>query len=106
MFNLLPKEAKFYDGLEQVTESLLRLDRAFITPLNREDILGLIIVSGVAENQTQSSVTALLSLKQQIDVSFCRVQKPMPKAYLAAVNTEFSGSCFSRERAHNTCEST
>jgi uncharacterized protein Yka (UPF0111/DUF47 family) len=81
MFNLLPKDAKFYDELEQLAdrvvsvakqfesivasfpkfdgqlndieqdrlaarkifgESLLRLDQAFITPLDREDILGLI----------------------------------------------------------------
>jgi uncharacterized protein len=81
MFNLLPKDEKFYDVLEQLSdgvvstsgqfeaavtsfpnfdgqlsdieqtrlsarkvygESLLRLDQAFITPLDREDILGLI----------------------------------------------------------------
>lgn len=81
MFNLLPKDDKFYDELEQLSdrvvstakqleavvssfpnfdgqlsiieqdrltarkifgESLLRLDQAFITPLDREDILGLI----------------------------------------------------------------
>jgi uncharacterized protein Yka (UPF0111/DUF47 family) len=81
MFNLLPKDEKFYDELEQLSdrvesaakqleavvssfpnfdgqlsnieqdrltarkifgESLLRLDQAFITPLDREDILGLI----------------------------------------------------------------
>lgn len=93
MFNLLPKNEKFYDELEQLsdrvvnsarqfesvvssfpnfdgqvqsiegdrigaakvlTESLLRLDQAFITPLDREDILNLItemggIVDRVAE---------------------------------------------------------
>jgi uncharacterized protein Yka (UPF0111/DUF47 family) len=81
MFNLLPKDEKFYDELERLSEgvvstagqfeavvasfpnfdgqlrnieqdrliarkvygeSLLRLDQAFITPLDREDILGLI----------------------------------------------------------------
>ena len=81
MFNLLPKDAKFYDELEQLSaqvvntatrfeeivagfpnfdgqlgkieqerlaarkifkESILRLDQAFITPLDREDILSLI----------------------------------------------------------------
>ena len=81
MFNLLPKDEKFYDELEQLAdrvvstakqfegvvtsfpnfdgqlgqieqdrlaarkifdESLLRLDQAFITPLDREDILNLI----------------------------------------------------------------
>jgi uncharacterized protein len=81
MFNLLPKDNKFYDELEELSdrvvsaakqfeavvssfpnfdgqlsnieqdrlaarkvfgESLLRLDQAFITPLDREDILGLI----------------------------------------------------------------
>jgi uncharacterized protein Yka (UPF0111/DUF47 family) len=80
MFNLLPKDAKFYDELEQLSslivsatqnlnqfvddfpravgqleliersrlaarkvfeESLLRLDQAFITPIDREDILTL-----------------------------------------------------------------
>jgi uncharacterized protein len=93
MFNLLPKDAKFYDELEQLadrvkssaslfeavvasfpafdvqlrdierdrlaarklfSESLLRLDQAFITPLDREDILSLItelygVVDRVAE---------------------------------------------------------
>lgn len=93
MFNLLPKDYKFYDELEQLSEcvvqtarqleemvdkfpqfdrqlvsieqdrltarkifgeSLLRLDQAFITPLDREDILGLInemnrVVDRVAE---------------------------------------------------------
>ena len=93
MFNLLPKDAKFYDELERLadgveetakqfesivtkfpnfdgqlnsieqarlaarkvySESLLRLDQAFITPLDREDILGLInelygVVDRVAE---------------------------------------------------------
>jgi hypothetical protein len=93
MFNLLPKDEKFYDELEQLSddvvstagqfetivasfpnfdgqlsnieqnrllarkvyaESLLRLDQAFITPLDREDILGLInemygVVDRVAE---------------------------------------------------------
>jgi len=81
MFNLLPKDEKFYEELEQLAdsvvssakefesvvasfpnfdgqlnnieqdrlaarkvfgESLLRLDQAFITPLDRDDILGLI----------------------------------------------------------------
>jgi uncharacterized protein len=85
VFNLLPKNEKFYDELEQLsdrvvnsarqlasmvssfpnfdgqvqsiegdrlgaakvlTESLLRLDRAFITPLDREDILNLIAEMG------------------------------------------------------------
>jgi uncharacterized protein len=85
MFNLLPKNEKFYDELEQLsdsvvnsarqlesmvssfpnfdgqvqsiegdrlgaakvlTESLLRLDQAFITPLDREDILNLIAEMG------------------------------------------------------------
>jgi uncharacterized protein len=93
MFNLLPKDEKFYDELEQLSdsvvstaaqfeaavtsfpdfdgqlnnieqkrlsagkvygESLLRLDQAFITPLDREDILSLInemygVVDRVAE---------------------------------------------------------
>lgn len=93
MFNLLPKDEKFYDELEQLSdcvahtatllesvtstfpnfdgqlrdieqdrlaarkifdESLLRLDHAFITPLDREDILSLItemygVVDRVAE---------------------------------------------------------
>jgi uncharacterized protein Yka (UPF0111/DUF47 family) len=93
MFNLLPKDEKFYDELEQLAnrvvnsagqlqslvvsfpnrdgqiqsiegdrlgagrifkESLLRLDQAFITPLDREDILNLItemygVVDRVAE---------------------------------------------------------
>ena len=93
MFNLLPKDEKFYDELEQLadrvvntskqfegmvssfpnfsgqvqsiegdrlaarrilSESLLRLDQAFITPLDREDILNLItemygVVDRVAE---------------------------------------------------------
>jgi uncharacterized protein len=93
MFNLMPKDRKFYDELEQLAdrvvntarqfeamvssfpnfdgqvqsiegdrlgarkilnESLLRLDQAFITPLDREDILNLItemygVVDRVAE---------------------------------------------------------
>ena len=93
MFNLLPKDDKFYDELEQLSdrvvssarqlegvvtsfpnldgqlnnieqdrlaagkifgESILRLDQAFITPLDREDILSLInemngVVDRVAE---------------------------------------------------------
>ena len=93
MFNLLPKDAKFYDELEQLAdlvvstakdfegivskfpnfdgqinsiqqdrlsarkvfgESLLRLDQAFITPLDRDDILGLLdqmygVVDRIAE---------------------------------------------------------
>lgn len=93
MFNLMPKDEKFYDELEQLadrvvntarqfegmvsafpsfsghvqsiegdrlgarkimSESLLRLDQAFITPLDREDILNLItemygIVDRIAE---------------------------------------------------------
>jgi uncharacterized protein len=93
MFNLLPKDDKFYEELEQLAdnvvscakefesvvatfpnfdgqlnnieqdrlaarkvfgESLLRLDQAFITPLDRDDILGLInemygVVDRVAE---------------------------------------------------------
>jgi uncharacterized protein len=93
MFNLLPKDEKFYDELEQLSghvvnsslqfesvtsnfpnfsdqlmsierdrvgakkvfsESLFRLDQAFITPLDREDILNLItqmygVVDRVAE---------------------------------------------------------
>lgn len=93
MFNLLPKNAKFYDEMEQLSslvvssaqnlekivdnfpqldgqldliersrlearkvfeESLLRLDQAFITPIDREDILNLItemygVVDRVAE---------------------------------------------------------
>jgi uncharacterized protein len=93
VFNLLPKDEKFYDELEQLSgcvveaaqqfeevvsafpnfdgqlakiekdrvaargvfgESLLRLDQAFITPLDREDILSLInemdgVVDRVAE---------------------------------------------------------
>ncbi len=93
MFNVLPKDAKFYDELEQLAdrvvsaakqlervvstfpnvdgqlsdierdrvaahkvygESLLRLDQAFITPLDREDILSLInemdgVVDRIAE---------------------------------------------------------
>ena len=93
MFNLLPKDDKFYDELEQLAdrvvsstkqlegivtsfpnfegqlsdieqdrlaagkifgESILRLDQAFITPLDREDILSLInemngVVDRVAE---------------------------------------------------------
>src|SRR5438270_5708246 len=93
MFNLLPKDSKFYDELEELSglvvssaqnlekivdnfprmdgqldliersrlgarkvfqESLLRLDQAFITPIDREDILNLItemygVVDRVAE---------------------------------------------------------
>jgi hypothetical protein len=37
--------------------------------------------------QTQSSVTALRSLRQQMDVWFCRVQEPMPRGIPCALNT-------------------
>ncbi len=36
--------------------------------------------------QTQSSVTALLSLRQQMDVWFCRAQEPMPRGTLCVLN--------------------
>jgi uncharacterized protein len=95
MFNLLPKDAKFYDELEQLSdrvvstakqfesivasfpnfdgqlknieqdrlatrkifsESLLRLDQAFITPLDREDILSLITeLYGVVDRVSELS---------------------------------------------------
>jgi uncharacterized protein Yka (UPF0111/DUF47 family) len=95
MFNLLPKDAKFYDELEQLSdrvvstanqfesivasfpnfdgqlnnieqdrlgarkifgESLLRLDQAFITPLDREDILSLITeMYGVVDRVSELS---------------------------------------------------
>jgi hypothetical protein len=95
MFNLLPKNAKFYDELEQLSsrvvstskqfeevvskfpnfdgqlaaieqdriaarkvfrESLLRLDEAFITPLDREDILSLITeMYGVVDRVSELS---------------------------------------------------
>ena len=95
MFNLLPKDAKFYDELEQLadrvvgtakqfeqvvssfpnfdgqlkdieqdriaahkvfSESLLRLDQAFITPLDREDILSLINeMDGVVDRVSELS---------------------------------------------------
>jgi hypothetical protein len=35
--------------------------------------------------QTQSSVTALRSLRQQMDVWFCRAQEPMPRGILLRV---------------------
>ncbi len=95
MFNLLPKDEKFYDELEQLSdrvgstakqfesvvaafpnfdgqlntieqdrlaarkifgESLLRLDQAFITPLDREDILSLINeMDGVVDRVSELS---------------------------------------------------
>ena len=95
MFNLLPKDEKFYDELEQLAdqvtnvakqfesvvssfpnfdgqlntieqdrlaarkvfgESLLRLDQAFITPLDREDILSLITeMYGVVDRVSELS---------------------------------------------------
>lgn len=95
MFNLLPKDDKFYDELEQLAsrvvsaatqfeeivarfpdfdgqlaaieqdrlgarkvfrESLLRLDQAFITPLDREDILSLITeMYGVVDRVSELS---------------------------------------------------
>jgi hypothetical protein len=95
MFNLMPKDEKFYDELEQLAdrvvnsakalqglvtsfpnrdgqvqaiegdrigagktsgESLLRLDQAFITPLDREDILNLITeMSGVVDRVAELS---------------------------------------------------
>jgi uncharacterized protein len=95
MFNLLPKDDKFYDELEQLAgrvvsaakqfesvvaafpdfdgqlktieqdrlaarkifaESLLRLDQAFITPLDREDILSLINeMDGVVDRVSELS---------------------------------------------------
>jgi uncharacterized protein Yka (UPF0111/DUF47 family) len=95
MFNLLPKDDKFYDELEQLSssvvstakqfeeivarfpnfdgqlaaieqdrlgarkvfrESLLRLDQAFITPLDREDILSLITeMYGVVDRVSELS---------------------------------------------------
>jgi uncharacterized protein Yka (UPF0111/DUF47 family) len=95
MFNLLPKDDKFYDELEQLSdrvvstakqfesvvaafpnfdgqlqtieqdrlaarkifgESLLRLDQAFITPLDREDILSLINeMDGVVDRVSELS---------------------------------------------------
>ena len=95
MFNVLPKDAKFYDELEQLAdrvvstatkfeqvvssfpnidgqlnnieqervaahkvygESLLRLDQAFITPLDREDILSLINeMDGVVDRVSELS---------------------------------------------------
>jgi len=35
--------------------------------------------------QTQSSVTALRSLRQQMDVWFCRAQEPMPRGTLLRI---------------------
>jgi uncharacterized protein Yka (UPF0111/DUF47 family) len=95
MFNLLPKDARFYDELEQLSdrvvsaakqfeiivsnfpnldgqlaiiegdrlaarkissESLVRLDQAFITPLDREDILALITeMYGVVDRVSELS---------------------------------------------------
>jgi uncharacterized protein Yka (UPF0111/DUF47 family) len=95
MFNLLPKDVRFYDELEQLadrvlssaklfealvasfpnfdgqlsnieldrlaarkifSESLLRLDQAFITPLDREDILSLITeLYGVVDRVSELS---------------------------------------------------
>jgi uncharacterized protein Yka (UPF0111/DUF47 family) len=95
MFNLLPKDEKFYDELEQLSssvvstakqfeeivgrfpnfdgqlaaieqhrlaarkvfrESLIRLDQAFITPLDREDILSLITeMYGVVDRVSELS---------------------------------------------------
>ncbi|MBB5346230.1 DUF47 domain-containing protein [Tunturibacter empetritectus] len=95
MFNLLPKDEKFYDELEQLSsrvvsaakqfeeivarlpnfdgqlanieqdrlgarkifkESILRLDQAFITPLDREDILSLITeMYGVVDRVSELS---------------------------------------------------
>lgn len=95
MFNLLPKDEKFYDELEQLAdrvvasskqfeevvtsfpnfdgqlgrieqdrlaakkifdESLLRLDQAFITPIDREDILSLITeMYGVVDRVSELS---------------------------------------------------
>lgn len=95
MFNLLPKDAKFYDELERLSslvvnaagnleqivdnfpqfndqldliersrldsrkvfeESLLRLDQAFITPIDREDILNLITeMYGVVDRVSELS---------------------------------------------------
>ena len=37
--------------------------------------------------QTQSSVTALRSLRQQMDVWFCRAQEPMPRGTLLRLRT-------------------
>src|SRR5271167_1268009 len=36
--------------------------------------------------QTQSSVTALRSLRQQMDVWFCRAQEPMPRGIYCVLN--------------------
>jgi uncharacterized protein Yka (UPF0111/DUF47 family) len=95
MFNLLPKDARFYDELEELSslvvnaaqslekvvdnfpqldgqleliersrlgarkvfeESLLRLDQAFITPIDREDILNLITeMYGVVDRMAELS---------------------------------------------------
>lgn len=106
MFNLLPKDEKFYDELEQLSsrvvstakqfeeivarfpnfdgqlahieqdrlgarkifkESILRLDQAFITPLDREDILSLItemygVVDRVSELSQRFRLYNLLDL--------------------------------------------
>jgi hypothetical protein len=38
------------------------------------------------KTQTQSSVTALRSLRQQMDVWFCRAQEPMPRGIFCVLN--------------------
>jgi len=49
--------------------------------------------------QTQSSVTALQGLRQQMDVWFCRAQEPMPRGIFCALNILELLTARSRERA-------
>jgi hypothetical protein len=51
--------------------------------------------------QTQSSVTALRSPRQQMDVWFCRVQ-PMPRGTPCVLNILEVMTCTSPERARDT----
>jgi hypothetical protein len=52
--------------------------------------------------QTQSSVTALRSPRQQMDVWFCRVQEPMPRGTPCVLNILEVMTCTSPERARDT----
>jgi hypothetical protein len=52
--------------------------------------------------QTHSSVTALRSLRQQMDVWFCRAQEPMPRGIRCALNTLEAMLARSPERARDT----
>jgi hypothetical protein len=52
--------------------------------------------------QTQSSVTALRSLRQQMDVWFCRAQEPMPRGILESCEILNRYACALSERARDT----